>query len=180
VASDQSSTSEHADLHERIVELGARLHGQELTSAESLGTRAGTLIGFSGVVLALTASLAGGASANNVNLGRVGNPASAFLFLLAVTCLLAAATQAVRAAAPRARGRVNVEILDTYREELPSVADANEHVGRKQQDVTKLLAGSNSDRAATLQWAFRWLLVALALVAGQAAIIGIDRLSEVL
>ena len=40
----RSADNSHADLYERIVELGSRLHDQELSSADSIGTRSGTLL----------------------------------------------------------------------------------------------------------------------------------------
>lgn len=169
-----------ADLHQRIVELGGRLHDQELTSADSIGTRAGTLIGFAGVVLTLTVALSREAFGPGVDLGSVGDPVAAALFLLAVLFLLAAAVQGVRSARPRERARVNPQVFDTYRDERSSVSAADEHFGRKQQDVAERLARSNEDRARTLQWGFRWLGAGVYLVAGQAVIIGIDRLTEVL
>lgn len=102
------------------------------------------------------------------------------LFVLSVGALLACATQAVRVVKPRDRDRINPGVLDTYRQELPGVWKANEHFGRKQQEILESLAESNSERGKMLQKAF-WLLVAgLCLVAAQAVIIGVDRLTEVL
>jgi hypothetical protein len=167
------------ELFEQIVELGSKLHDQELSSADSLGTRAVTLIGFSSVVLTLTAALARDAFGQGRDLGDVGNAASAIIFLLAVGCLLVSAIQAVRAAAPRSQNRVSTQVFDTYRQEKPRVRTLHEHFGEKQQDVIEDVAASNTARGKTLQWAFRWLVAGLLLVAGQAAIMGIDRLTEV-
>lgn len=169
-----------AELYQRIVELSGRLHDQEVDSADNMATRAGTFIGFAGLVLTLTVALSREAFGRAVDLGSVGDPASAAMFLLAVLFLLAAAVQGVRAARPWGRSRVNPRVFETYRDELPSVSEADEHFGRKQQGVAERLATSNRERARTLQWGFRWLGVGVCLVAGQAVIIGVDRLVEVL
>lgn len=179
MAEEEGEKSNEAELFERVVELAETLHDRELASAENLGGRAATLIGFSGVVLTLTASLAREAFGQGRDLGTFGNSASACLFLLAVGCLLASAVQAVRAASPREQDRVTEQPLDTYAVKKPPVEALNKHFGTKVIGVIGKVAKSNTDRGRTLQWAFRWLATGLILVAGQAAIMGVDRLTEV-
>lgn len=99
--------------------------------------------------------------------------------MLAVACLLVSAIQAVRAASPRRRDRLTTQPFKTYRKKRPPVEKMHEHFGKKEADVIEQRAESNTDRGETLQWAFRWLATGLVLVAGQAAIMGIDRLTEV-
>ncbi len=175
----QSEPDELAELNARIVELGQRMDDQELASADSLGTRAGTLIGFAGVVLTLTVALSRDAFAPTAELGKMGDAVSVVLYLGAVVCLLVAAYKGVRTAAPRERDRVNTKVLNTYREVQPSVPDLDAHYGKKQQQVVENRADVNTERAECLQVGFWWLLAGLGLVAAQALIIGIDRLSEV-
>ncbi len=179
-ADDTTQPDGPPELYVRIVELGERLHDQELASADNIGARAGTLIGFAGVVLALTVALSRDAFTGRTDLGEAGDLASVILFLLAVLSLLVCALLAVQAAAPRNRDRISPSVLSTYREEKPAAAALDEHFGRRQQEVIETMADTNSTRGKTLQCAFRWLLGALVLVAAQAAIIGVDRLLEVL
>ncbi len=177
---DNPELSRADAVNERIVERGERLHDNELSSADSIGTRAGTLIGFAGVVLTLTVALSRDAFGRGVDLGAVGDPASAVLFLAAVLSLLAAAVQGVRAASPRKRDRMNPKMFSTYRKKRPPAGQLDEHYGRRQQEVIENNADINRKRAEKLQSGFWWLGAGVCLVAAQAVIIGIDRLTEVL
>ena len=177
---DEHDPAQEEDVERRIVELGERLHDLELQSADSLGTRAGALIGFSGVVLALTAGLARDAFGKDAALGSFGDPAVAVLYVLSITVLVAAAVQGVRAARPSARSRVSISVLRKYRRRRPRTEEIDDHYGRKQEEAAEDVAATNTTRGEALQWAFRWLAIGVGLVGGQATIIGIDRLTEVL
>lgn len=180
---DQEFTDEQEEqdpeLFARIVELGERLHDQELDSAEHIGARAATVIGFAGVVLTLTVALSRDAFGRGTDLGTVGDPANAIFFLVAVVLLGLAGLQGVRAARPRSQARVSPTVLDKYRRKRPKVIAVNDHFGRQQERTLNALKEANGARAKTLNSAFGLLAAGVGAAAVQAVIIGIDRMLEV-
>lgn len=100
----------------------------ERRSAENLGARAAWLIGFSGVVLALTAAL--GRDAGARDLGAVGEPAAESLFIVSIAILLAAALVSTFAVSPKPRGRTPLELMDDLRRGKVAVGDVDAHVAQ--------------------------------------------------
>lgn len=148
----------------------------ERRSAENLGARAAWLIGFSGVMLALTAAL--GRDAGALNLGAVGEPVAESLFIVSIGILLAAALVSTSAVSPKPRGRTPSRLLDDLRHGKVAVGDVDAHVAQIDCKLYRELAAQNDDRGRILRWAFRLLIAGLFSVASHAVTIGIVQLAS--
>jgi hypothetical protein len=161
-----------------LVAIAERLFDDERSRGETLTTRASTLAGFSGTILALVATL--GREMFKLDLGAVGNPVVRVLFLLSVGALVAAATLAVGGAL-RARARELLAVADVRDFPNPPWITA-EPVEIKRKWLASLATTleqdrSNNDRRAKLgQAAGVALLIGLIAVAGQAVALGVDEL----
>src|SRR4051794_2359709 len=109
----------HPEAVEELLELVHRLTNDERTRGQTLDAKTSTLAGFSGAILALTATL--GAALFNRHLGAIG-PALQALFVVAVATLTAAATLAVGGVL-RPQPRLSIAIDDIRRfRDFPLIA----------------------------------------------------------
>lgn len=144
---------------------------REIQSGEALGTRAGALIGFCGVILALAATL--GRDVLSRDLGAVGRPLATVAFVAAVVVIFVAAVQALRMLTPRQRGRTKPQVL----RELRRIDDSEAIHGRLSKSAITIYAeeaAKNDSRGRRLRCAYFTLTAGLALVAVQAAIVALN------
>jgi hypothetical protein len=159
-----------------LVAIAERLFDDEHSRGDTLITRASTLAGFSGTILALVATL--GREMFKLDLGTVGNPVVRGLFLLSVGALVAAATLALGGAL-RARPRELVGVADvgTFPDRMTEESVEIKRVWLGSLWLTLERDRSNNDRRAELgEAAGVALLVGLIAVAGQAVALGVDEL----
>jgi hypothetical protein len=159
-----------------LVAIVERLADDERSRGETLMSRAATLAGFSGTILAVVATL--GRESFKLDLGSVGNPSVRVLFLFSVVALTSAAILALRGAL-RAQTRELVDVADV-REFSDSPWITMDPAEIKQNwlvSLAKTLAKdrSNNDRRASLgEAAGAALVLGLLAVAGQAVVLGVD------
>jgi hypothetical protein len=160
-----------------LVAIVERLVDDERSRGATLTTRASTLAGFSGTILAVVATL--GREAFKLELGSVGDPALRVMFVASVVALATAASLAVGVLRAQTRELVNVAVVRAFAGQ-PWI---RKEPARIQQDWLASLGmtlerdRSNNDRRAKAgEAAGIVLLVGILCVAGQALVLGIDEL----
>jgi hypothetical protein len=152
---------------------------RDLASAEegrgrSFNERAGTLLGFNGVILALAVAL--GAIVLRPGLGSVGTPVAAAVLLCAVLATGLGARSCVKVLQPRELWHIGID----YIERLPTMAfvtaDATWLKGSLSRAVIRQIAderAANNVKRKYLREAFRWLFLGLGFLAVEVGILAL-------
>ena len=163
---------------EALVLVAQRLADDERARSGTLTARASTLAGFSGTILAIVATL--GREAFKLDLGDLGDPLMAALFILSIVALATSAALATGGVL-RARRRqlVDIDAVLEFPDSTWVTKEAVEirHTWLVSLGMTLAQDRLNNDRRARLgEAAAIALLVGLLALAGQAMVLGVDAL----
>ena len=154
--------------YRRPIEIARDALDAETKVADSLATRATTIVGFTGVVLTLALTIE--AEIVNRELGSVGNPLSGACFGLSVLFLVAAALLALRAVPSTAR-----RLSDEQVRKLRGGTQRDRELAERFIDGYVALTQETSRCGKHLQAALTCLFAGIVFVAGEAIIFVIDR-----
>lgn len=151
-----------------MYEIAAADLDRELRSADALGSRAATLLGFCGLILTLASALARDSLARD--LGAVGRPVAAASLIAGIVVVIGAALLAASMITPRQRGRTNPAVMRSLR---ASADTETEIYGRLSKSMITLAGeegAKNDQRGRVLRHAIRTVAVGLVLLAIQAVV----------
>lgn len=149
---------------------------REVRSADALSSRAATLIGFCGVILALVSTL--GRDSLTRELGAVGRPVASAALIGGIVVVAAAAIAAATILSSRPRGRTRPQVL----RELRTATDPESEIyGRLAKSAITLFeeeAAKNDLRGRMLRLATLAVVAGLVLLAVQAVVVATTLTSE--
>lgn len=142
---------------------------RELSSASALGTRASSLIGFSGVILALAATI--GRDTLTRDLGSIGRPLATYSLIAAIVVLVFGAVVASIVVAPRQRGRVKPGVLRELRHADDAEGDIYERLSKSAITQASEEGAKNDGRGTLLLVATVSVVIGLLLIGVQAVVV---------
>jgi hypothetical protein len=162
---------------DRVAEIARDMMKVEEARGEAVRSRAAGLLGSCGVLLTLTVGLGDSALKDASRLGRVAAPLAAGLGIAGVVALFVSAVlaglvfapsrKAVRTPMAALRAFSELQLRTDDEQTLDGAARHSLHAAR----VANLLRGNR------LLWSISIFLVALLCLAGEAAMVGIDRIA---
>jgi hypothetical protein len=157
-------------LYETVKDLAAA----EENRGRSFNERAGSLLGFNGVILALAG--AQGALILKKSLGPVGTPLAGAVLLLAVIATGASAFSCVGVLQPRESWHIDMSYIERFPTKAFATADRTWVRGSLMRGLIRQMADerdTNNAKRRHIRAAFRWLLVSLLLLGVEVGILAL-------